>query len=124
MSDLTARLNALQQALQQRILILDGGMGTMIQSFKLEEADYRGARFADWSQDVKGNNDLLILTQPDKIAAIERAYLDAGADIIETNTFNATRVSQADYGMQQLAEQLLNEGPGLSRRAGIPRTYL
>ncbi|MFZ2289663.1 MAG: methionine synthase [Halopseudomonas yangmingensis] len=122
MSDLTARLNALQQALQQRILILDGGMGTMIQSFKLEEADYRGARFADWSQDVKGNNDLLILTQPDKIAAIERAYLDAGADIIETNTFNATRVSQADYGMQELAYELNLEGARLARRVCDEKT--
>src|SRR5690606_3801511 len=92
MSDLTTRLAALNDALRQRILILDGGMGTMIQSFKLEEADFRGERFADWHRDLKGNNDLLILSRPDVIADIERAYLDAGSDIIETNTFNSTRV--------------------------------
>ena len=103
MSDRSARLQALSQALKERILILDGGMGTMIQSYKLEEADYRGARFADWPSDVKGNNDLLLLSKPQVIAEIEKAYLDAGADILVTNTFNATRVSQADYGMEALA---------------------
>ncbi|HAQ87588.1 MAG TPA: hypothetical protein DCR78_14255, partial [Pseudomonas sp.] len=77
-----ARLQALQQALKERILILDGGMGTMIQSYKLEESDYCGERFADWPQDLKGNNDLLILTRPDAISAIEKAYFDAGADIV------------------------------------------
>ena len=92
MSDRSTRLTALRNALQQRILILDGGMGTMIQSYKLEEADYRGERFADWPSDVKGNNDLLQLTQTDALSAIQKAYLDAGADIIETNTFNATRI--------------------------------
>ncbi|MGE4475643.1 MAG: homocysteine S-methyltransferase family protein, partial [Stutzerimonas sp.] len=106
MSDRAARLQALQQALQDRILILDGGMGTMIQSYKLEESDYRGERFADWPSDVKGNNDLLLLSRPDVIQAIEKAYLDAGADILETNTFNATRVSQADYGMEELVYEL------------------
>ena len=79
MSDLSTRLNRLNEALRQRILILDGGMGTMIQSFKLEEADFRGERFADWHRDLKGNNDLLILSRPDVIADIERAYLDAGS---------------------------------------------
>ena len=79
LSDRSARLQALQHALKERILILDGGMGTMIQSYKLEEADYRGERFADWPSDVKGNNDLLLLSQPKIIAEIERAYLDAGA---------------------------------------------
>ena len=93
MSDRSTRLTALRTALQQRILILDGGMGTMIQSYKLEEQDYRGARFADWPSDVKGNNDLLLLSKPEVIAEIEKAYLDAGADIIETNTFNSTRIS-------------------------------
>ena len=106
MLDRNARLQALQQALKERILILDGGMGTMIQSYKLEESDYRGERFADWPQDLKGNNDLLILTRPDAISAIEKAYFDAGADIVETNTFNATRVSQADYGMEELVYEL------------------
>ena len=100
MSERSARLQALHTALSQRILILDGGMGTMIQSYKFEETDFRGERFHDWPSDLKGNNDLLVLSQPDAIAAMEKAYLDAGADIIETNTFNSTRISQADYGMQ------------------------
>jgi len=116
MSDRAARLHALQQALQERILILDGGMGTMIQSYGLEEADYRGTRFADWPRDLKGNNDLLLLTRPEVIAEIERAYLDAGADILETNTFNATRVSQADYGMEELVYELNREGARLARQ--------
>ncbi|MFC2972408.1 methionine synthase [Azotobacter bryophylli] len=122
MSDRAARLQALQQALKERILILDGGMGTMIQSYKLEESDYRGERFADWPQDVKGNNDLLLLTRPDVIQAIERAYLDAGADILETNTFNATRVSQADYGMEELAYELNVAGARLARQVAEAKT--
>ncbi|WAC44300.1 methionine synthase [Pseudomonas sp. SL4(2022)] len=122
LSDRSARLHALQQALKERILILDGGMGTMIQSYKLEEADYRGERFADWPQDVKGNNDLLILSRPDVIGAIEKAYLDAGADILETNTFNATQVSQADYGMESLVYELNIEGARLARRVADAKT--
>nr|WP_207401633.1 MULTISPECIES: methionine synthase [Pseudomonas] len=122
LSDRSARLQALQHALQARILILDGGMGTMIQSYKLEEADYRGERFADWPQDVKGNNDLLILSRPDVIGAIEKAYLDAGADILETNTFNATQVSQADYGMEALVYELNVEGARLARRVADAKT--
>ena len=82
--------DALRQALQERILILDGGMGTMLQSYGLEEEDFRGDRFADWPSDIKGNNDLLALTRPDIVEAIHRAYFEAGADIVETNTFNAT----------------------------------
>ncbi|WP_371133297.1 methionine synthase [Pseudomonas sp.] len=117
-----ARQQALQQALQQRILILDGGMGTMIQSYKLEEEDYRGTRFADWPSDVKGNNDLLLLSRPDIIAAIEKAYLDAGADILETNTFNATQVSQADYGMEALVYELNVEGARVARRVADAKT--
>ena len=120
--DRNSRQQALQQALQQRILILDGGMGTMIQSYKLEEDDYRGERFADWPSDVKGNNDLLLLSRPDVIAAIEKAYLDAGADILETNTFNATQVSQADYGMQSLAYELNVEGARVARRVADAKT--
>jgi 5-methyltetrahydrofolate--homocysteine methyltransferase len=84
------RLISFEQQLAQRILILDGGMGTMIQQRKLSEADYRGERFADWPRDVKGNNDLLVLSQPQVIREIHEAYLAAGADIIETNTFNST----------------------------------
>jgi 5-methyltetrahydrofolate--homocysteine methyltransferase len=122
LSDRSARLHALQNALKQRILILDGGMGTMIQSYKLEEEDYRGARFADWQQDVKGNNDLLILSRPDVIGAIEKAYLDAGADILETNTFNATKVSQADYGMEELVYELNVEGARLARQVADAKT--
>ncbi len=122
MSDLTTRLNALHEALRQRILVLDGGMGTMIQSYRLSEEDFRGERFADWPQDLKGNNDLLILTRPDDIAAIEMAYLDAGADIIETNTFNSTRVSQADYGMEELAYELNFAGAQLARRVCDEKT--
>ncbi len=122
MSDRSARLYLLQQALKERILILDGGMGTMIQSYKLEEQDYRGKRFADWPSDVKGNNDLLVLSRPDVIGAIEKAYLDAGADILETNTFNATQVSQADYGMQGLAYELNLEGARLARKVADAKT--
>ncbi|WP_304638459.1 methionine synthase [Pseudomonas sp.] len=122
MSERVARLEAFHAALKERILILDGGMGTMIQSYKLEEADFRGERFADWPSDLKGNNDLLVLTRPDAISAIERAYLDAGADIIETNTFNSTRVSQADYGMQELAYELNFEGARLARQVCDAKT--
>ncbi|BBN55879.1 hypothetical protein TRE132_40040 [Pseudomonas chlororaphis subsp. aurantiaca] len=122
MSDRSTRLQALQQALKERILILDGGMGTMIQSYKLEEQDYRGKRFADWPSDVKGNNDLLVLTRPDVIGGIEKAYLDAGADILETNTFNATQISMADYGMEALVYELNVEGARLARKVADAKT--
>ena len=122
MSDRQARLQSLQHALSERILILDGGMGTMIQSYRLEEEDYRGKRFADWPSDVKGNNDLLLLSRPDVIQAIEKAYLDAGADILETNTFNATQVSQADYGMEALVYELNVEGARLARQVADAKT--
>ena len=101
-----AHIAALHQAIQQRILILDGGMGTMIQSYKLKEADYRGKRFAHYHMDIAGNNDLLCITQPGVIREIQRAYLDAGADILETNTFNSTRISMADYEMEDLSHEL------------------
>ncbi|HNE99806.1 MAG TPA: homocysteine S-methyltransferase family protein, partial [Thauera aminoaromatica] len=106
----------LRQLLAERILILDGAMGTMIQQEKLGEADYRGERFLDHPKDLKGNNDLLVLTRPDVVAGIHRAYLEAGADLIETNTFNATRVSQAEYGLEALAYELNVEGARLVRR--------
>jgi 5-methyltetrahydrofolate--homocysteine methyltransferase len=96
----------IRKTLQERILIIDGAMGTMIQQHGLQESDYRGSRFADWPSDLKGNNDLLCLTQPDIIRGIHKQYLEAGADIIETNTFNAQRVSLADYGMESLAYEL------------------
>ena len=100
------RVEALLRLLQERIVVLDGAMGTMIQTYKLDEAGYRGQRFKDWASDVKGNNDLLNLTQPYLIQGIHRQYLDAGADIIETNTFNSTTISLADYGMESLAFEL------------------
>jgi len=117
MIDLNARAALLRQLLSERILFLDGAMGTMIQSYRLGEADYRGERFADWPKDLKGNNDLLCLTQPRIIRAIHDAYLEAGADIIETNTFNANRVSLADYGMEELAYELNAAATRLVRQA-------
>ncbi len=96
----------IRELLKERILIIDGAMGTMIQRHKLEETDYRGVRFKDWHTDVKGNNDLLSITQPHIITGIHKEYLDAGADIIETNTFSSTCIAQADYDMQTLAYEL------------------
>jgi 5-methyltetrahydrofolate--homocysteine methyltransferase len=96
----------IRKALTERILVIDGAMGTMIQRHKLTEADYRGERFKNWHIDVKGNNDLLCLTQPDIIKGIHRQYIDAGADIIETNTFNSQAISLADYEMESLAYEL------------------
>ena len=94
------RIAALKREAEKRILILDGAMGTMIQRYKLDEAGYRGTRFKDHPRDLKGNNDLLVLTQPQIISEIHNAYLEAGADIIETNTFNAQVISQSDYGLE------------------------
>ena len=111
------RASLLQQQMQQRILLLDGAMGTMIQSYKLEEADYRGDRFSDWKGELKGNNDLLSLTQPHIIREIHTAYLDAGSDILETNTFNANSVSMADYDMEELVYELNEAGAKLAREA-------
>jgi 5-methyltetrahydrofolate--homocysteine methyltransferase len=91
------RIPVIETLLQQRILVLDGAMGTMIQRYCLKEEDYRGKRFVDHPCDLKGNNDLLVLTQPEIIRGIHRAYLEAGADIIETNTFNSNAISQSDY---------------------------
>lgn len=101
----------------ERILVLDGAMGTMIQRLKLTEADFRGERFKDWPKDLKGNNDLLILTKPDAVEAIHRQYFEAGADIVETNTFSSTTIAQADYGMEALAYELNYEGARIARRA-------
>jgi 5-methyltetrahydrofolate--homocysteine methyltransferase len=107
----------LNQLLSERILFLDGAMGTMIQSYKLSEKDYRGERFADWRSDLKGNNDLLSLTQPQIIKDIHRAYLEAGADILETNTFNSTRIAMADYQMEHLAYEINVASATLARQA-------
>jgi 5-methyltetrahydrofolate--homocysteine methyltransferase len=100
------RIEALKREAKQRILILDGAMGTMIQRHKLDEAGYRGDRFKDHARDLKGNNDLLVLTQPKIIAAIHDAYLEAGADIVETNTFNAQAISQSDYGLEDISYEM------------------
>jgi 5-methyltetrahydrofolate--homocysteine methyltransferase len=108
---------ALKAAARDRILVLDGAMGTMIQDLRLDEAGYRGARFKDWPQDVKGNNDLLNLTQGEAIRDIHVAYLEAGADIVETNTFSSTTIAQADYAMEELAYELNLVGARLAREA-------
>lgn len=108
---------SIQDCLKERILIIDGAMGTMIQRYKLQEKDYRGERFKDWHCDVKGNNDLLCITQPQIIIEIHKQYLQAGADIIETNTFNSTSISQADYDMQSLAYELNYAAAQCARKA-------
>ncbi|HEU4716198.1 MAG TPA: methionine synthase [Bacteroidia bacterium] len=107
----------IKKELEKRVLILDGAMGTMIQRYKLSEADYRGTRFAGWPHDLKGNNDLLVLTQPQIILEIHKQYLEAGADIIETNTFNAQKISLADYHMQSLAYEMNHEAAKIARAA-------
>ncbi|MEQ8193399.1 MAG: methionine synthase, partial [Rhodospirillales bacterium] len=112
----------LQKLLATRILVLDGAMGTMIQTHKLDEAAYRGERFKDWPSDLKGNNDLLTLTQPDVIRQIHEDFLAAGADILETNTFNSTSISQADYDMEELVYELNVEGAKLARAAAAKFT--
>ncbi|MEC8428592.1 MAG: homocysteine S-methyltransferase family protein, partial [Pseudomonadota bacterium] len=122
MSNREQRLAHLQQALKDRILILDGGMGTMIQAYQLEEADYRGERFADYHMDIAGNNDLLSITQPHIIKEIHTAYMEAGADIVETNTFNATRISMADYEMEELAYEINLASTRVAREAADEMT--
>jgi 5-methyltetrahydrofolate--homocysteine methyltransferase len=115
---------ALHDAAAKRILIIDGAMGTMIQRHKLDEAGYRGERFKDWHRDVKGNNDLLVLTQPRIIQDIHELYLAAGADIIETNTFNAQVISMADYGMEELSHEINVAAAKLARAAADKYTKL
>jgi len=111
------RVAVFRRLLEERIVFLDGAMGTMIQAHRLDEAGYRGERFRDWRRDLKGNNDLLTLTQPRIIESIHRAYLEAGADVIETNTFNSSATSQADYGTEGLVRELNFEAARLARRA-------
>jgi 5-methyltetrahydrofolate--homocysteine methyltransferase len=111
-----ARLAQLSDLLTRRILLIDGAMGTMLQTHRLGETEYRGARFADWPSDLKGNNDLLVLTQPEIVGAIHAEYLAAGADILETNTFNANAVSMADYGMESLVYEMNVAAAALARR--------
>ena len=110
-------MHPIHAAAAERILILDGAMGSLIQNYRLDEAGYRGARFAKWGQPVKGNNDLLTLPRPDIIEDIHRQYLEAGADLIETNTFNAQVISMADYGMESLVREINVEGARLAKRA-------
>ena len=115
----TERIAGLKAALNERILVLDGAMGTMIQAYGLSEDDYRGTRFADWGHDLKGNNDLLSITRPEIIREIHNVFLDAGADIIETNTFNSNAPSMADYGMQEMVTEL---SPALTVKLSTPST--
>ena len=105
----------IKNELEQRILVIDGAMGTMIQRHKLEEADYRGEQFKNWHTDVKGNNDMLCITQPDIIVGIHKQYLEAGADIIETNTFSGTSIAQEDYGLQHLAYEINFQSAKIAR---------
>src|SRR5262245_61404968 len=107
----------LRKLAAERILVLDGAMGTMIQELKLDEGGYRGARFDAWNREVRGNNDLLILTQPDAIRRIHLEYFRAGADIVSTNTFSSTSIAQSDYGMSGIAHELNVEGAKLARAA-------
>ena len=113
----TERNAALRAAMSERVLVLDGAAGTFIQGYELDEAGYRGDRFAQWSCDIKGNNDILNLSRPEIIMDMHNAYLDAGADIIETNTFSSTTIAQADYSMEALAHVLNVEGAQLARKA-------
>src|SRR5580704_17382684 len=114
LSPVESQLRALAR---ERILVLDGAMGTMIQALKLDEEEFRGARFNAWNREVRGNNDLLNLTKPEAIRDIHLAYLRAGADIVATNTFSSTAIAQADYGMQDIAYELNREGARLAREA-------
>jgi len=111
------RIAALEEIAKQRVLVLDGAMGTQIQQLQLQEEDFRGERFADWGQPVQGNNDMLNLTRPGDIKEIHRRYIDAGADLFETNTFSTTTIAMADYGMQDLAAEMASEGARLAREA-------
>lgn len=112
---MSAKVNQLEQELKKRILVLDGAMGTMIQQHKLSEAQFRGELFADWPSDLKGNNDLLVLTQPDIIRDIHSQYFEAGADIVETNTFNSTSIAMADYKMESLSAEINEVAARLAR---------
>src|ERR1700679_135255 len=107
----------LRRAAAERVLVLDGAMGTMIQALGLDEQGYRGARFDAWNREVRGNNDLLNLSRPDSVRAIHLAYFRAGADIVSTNTFSSTSIAQADYGMAEIVYELNLEGARLARRA-------
>ena len=110
------KIQQLKELLAERIVYLDGAMGTMIQTYKLEENDFKGERFKDHSVDLKGNNDLLTLTRPDVIEAIHRGFLEAGSDIIETNTFSSTAIAQADYQLESIVYELNKSAAELARK--------
>lgn len=112
---MSSKVEQLRAQLNERILVLDGGMGTMIQGYRLSEDDFRGERFADWPCDLKGNNDLLVLSKPSVIIDIHNAYFEAGADIVETNTFNSTTIAMADYQMESLSAEINFEAAKLAR---------
>ncbi|MDF2811933.1 MAG: methionine synthase, partial [Microvirga sp.] len=112
-------VRALREIAAKRILVLDGAMGTELQRSRFSEEDFRGERFKNWGQDVKGNNDLLILTQPDAVRDVHLSYFLAGADIVETNTFSGTSIAQADYGMEELVYELNRDGARLAREAAL-----
>src|SRR5213076_2524489 len=114
----SAAETTLRRLAAERILVLDGAMGTMIQALGLDEQGYRGARFDAWNREVRGNNDLLNLSRPDAVRAIHLAYFRAGADIVSTNTFSSTTIAQSDYGMADFAYELNREGARLAREAG------
>ena len=122
MSDRDGRIRALEGSVNERILVLDGAMGTMLQAHGLEEEDFRGRRFARHRKDLRGDNDVLTLTRPDVVSAVHAAYLDAGADIIETNTFNATAISQVEYGLEDVVYEINREGARLAREAADEAT--
>ncbi|MDH5500196.1 MAG: homocysteine S-methyltransferase family protein, partial [Gammaproteobacteria bacterium] len=115
--DRNTRIAALSKGLSERILLLDGAMGTMIQAHKLTEDDFRGERFRDWQRDLRGNNDLLSITRPQIIQGIHRQFLEAGSDIIETNTFNSNAPSMGDYGMEDLVGELNRAAAKIARDA-------
>ena len=112
---MSSKVEQLRAQLNERILVLDGGMGTMIRGYRLCEDDFRGERFADWPCDLKGNNDLLVLSKPSVIRDIHNAYFEAGADIVETNTFNSTTIAMADYQMESLSAEINFEAAKLAR---------
>lgn len=109
-------MEKIEDILQKRILVLDGAMGTMLQRYKFEEEDFRGERFKDWPSDLQGNNDLLSLTRPEAVKDIHRMFLEAGADIIETNTFSGTTIAMADYGMEELVYELNYESAKIAKQ--------
>jgi 5-methyltetrahydrofolate--homocysteine methyltransferase len=115
-------MSKLEEQLQKNILILDGAMGTMLQEYKFSEEDFRGERFKDWPVSVQGNNDLLSLTQPEAIATIHRKYFEAGADIVETNTFSATTIAMADYKMEELVDELNYESARIAKEVAVTLT--